>query len=651
MTTSPASKSMFSVCLFLVLTLLSLFNPQHADASRTVKAGIYNFKPMVYSDTDGSAQGFFVKILNHIAQKENWNVQYVPGTWQEGLDRLKSDQIDLLLCIGYTDARDNYLDFPKEFLLLDWGTIYKAKGSSINSIFDLEGKTVSILKGSMLPAGFQELINQFNIHVTMKEMDQASEVLASVVSGSADAGVAANLSGILNKAWQKVERTPIIFTPSKLGFAVNEGKNGDLIAVLDREIATIKSDKSSIYYRELEYLLGNKEHKIPKEAYWVLSGIFAALLLALAWNIILKRQVRAKTEHLESEVVERKQIEKIRSNEKAFLRSLIDSADDLIYFKDCNGKYIGSNKASEKFIGFSEDEQIGKSDFDLLDHELADKVLKNDKMVMESNIAIRFEEWVTRSDGSRVLLDTIKAPIVTPDRQILGLVGISRDITERKEIEGALRENEERYRLLVNNLSAGLVIHAPDTSITFSNPMASTLLGLTQEQMQGKVAIDPAWCFLREDGTSFPLGEYPVNQVLSTGKPISNQVLGIKRPDLDEPVWVKCNSYPVSDENGQLAQVVVTFSDITELKNAEDVLRKSESRFRLLVENAPDAVFVRDRKCFTYINNAALTLFGADSAEELLGTPIIDRYHPIVERSRYAAGKPSTSDANSTIKV
>jgi PAS domain S-box-containing protein len=131
----------------------------------------------------------------------------------------------------------------------------------------------------------------------------------------------------------------------------------------------------------------------------------------------------------------RKRTEAALWSEKAFLRSLIDSASDLIYFKDSNSVYLGCNKASEIFTGLMECEQIGKSDFDFFDREMAESCRSHDRRVIEGGEVIRSEEWVTYPNGSRVLLDTLKAPIYGPDGQTMGLVGISRDITERKLLE------------------------------------------------------------------------------------------------------------------------------------------------------------------------------------------------------------------------
>ena len=211
------SKSIFSFCFLLLLVLTTLLNPQYTEAGRTVRVGVYETKPLAYSNKDGSARGFFVDMLNRVAEKEQWNMQYVPGTWQEGLDRLKSDKIDIVMCIAYTEAREKYMDFPKQFLLLDWGLIFKSKGSKISSLLDLEGKSVSALKGDVYLTGFRELVRQFNVNVKILEVDQYPEVFKAVESGAVAAGVNGNLYGMLNETGRNLEQTPIIFTPVKLG--------------------------------------------------------------------------------------------------------------------------------------------------------------------------------------------------------------------------------------------------------------------------------------------------------------------------------------------------------------------------------------------------------------------------------------------------
>jgi PAS domain S-box-containing protein len=120
------------------------------------------------------------------------------------------------------------------------------------------------------------------------------------------------------------------------------------------------------------------------------------------------------------------------------LHRILDSVGDLIFIKDVNGFYRCCNKASEDFVGLSEGEQIGKTDFDFFDREKAEAIRKIDRQVLEEGQPLRVQEWVTDRDGAVLFLDTLKAPYYSPDGKLLGLVGISRDITEHK------RADEER---------------------------------------------------------------------------------------------------------------------------------------------------------------------------------------------------------------
>jgi PAS domain-containing protein len=158
----------------------------------------------------------------------------------------------------------------------------------------------------------------------------------------------------------------------------------------------------------------------------------------------------------------------------------------------------------------------------------------------------------------------------------------------------ALVESEKKYRLLLKNICAAVVVHGPDTRIVMSNPMAQEMLGLSEEQMQGKAAIDPAWRFLREDGSDMPLPEYPVNSTLAGRRPLKDLIIGIRRPDQNAVTWALVNTELTLNEQGEAGEVIVTFTDITGRKQAESALRESEERYRLVFENSPVSIWEED---------------------------------------------------------
>ena len=131
--------------------------------------------------------------------------------------------------------------------------------------------------------------------------------------------------------------------------------------------------------------------------------------------------------------------------------------------------------------------------------------------------------------------------------------------------------SSDKYHFsLLQSIQAGVVVHNADTSIEMTNTTAQRLLDLTEEQMLGKTAIDPAWKFVCEDGATLPLEEFPVNRVLATGQALQNMTLGVFRPSLGDIAWVLVSAIPTFDRDGDLHQVVVTFVDISVRKHAEE---------------------------------------------------------------------------------
>ena len=158
-------------------------------------------------------------------------------------------------------------------------------------------------------------------------------------------------------------------------------------------------------------------------------------------------------------------------------------------------------------------------------------------------------------------------------------------VVDKAKLKKALGESEQRYRGLLENLHAGVVIHAPNTSILMNNKRAAELLGLPEEQMLGKLSIDPAWHFILEDNRICPLEMYPVHRIKNTLKPIYNQIIGVSRPTTNHTVWLQVNGSPSFDSEGNLIEIAISFIDITEQRNAETELKVKESKYRTLMEH------------------------------------------------------------------
>lgn len=138
------------------------------------------------------------------------------------------------------------------------------------------------------------------------------------------------------------------------------------------------------------------------------------------------------------DITDRRRAELQVLREKALLRCLIDSIPDVIFFKDVHGIYLGCNPAFVKYAGRTESQIIGLTDRDMFPPEAAEAYIANDRAMLSSGQPRQNEEWIEFSDGSRMLLDTLKTPYYGPRGEILGLIGISRDITRVRKAEEAI---------------------------------------------------------------------------------------------------------------------------------------------------------------------------------------------------------------------
>jgi diguanylate cyclase (GGDEF)-like protein/PAS domain S-box-containing protein len=252
---------------------------------------------------------------------------------------------------------------------------------------------------------------------------------------------------------------------------------------------------------------------------------------------------------------------------------LFENSPNAILQTATDGRVLFANPAACKLFGLSEGQlrKLGRGGLvSHRDSRLADLLARR-----AENRGAQGQLTMVKGDGSEFEAD-VSSSLYTDETGLEWSIISVLDISEKvrlqqydREQHERLKELEARHRELLHHLSSGIVVHAPDTHILFSNVRASELLGLSVEQLNGKMAIDPAWQFVYEDGKPMPITEYPVNQVLSTLAPMKEMILGVRRPDRVDMIWLLGHAFPEFDAEGQLKQVVVNFHDVTERKNAE----------------------------------------------------------------------------------
>ena len=233
-------------------------------------------------------------------------------------------------------------------------------------------------------------------------------------------------------------------------------------------------------------------------------------------------------------------------------------------------------------------------------------LLNKEKEIQKRIIGIQFEKPVEFNILSRQIQD------------------LNKEIWNRKKIQQQLLnsnenliESEMRWKYLLVSIQAAVIIHAPDTAILMSNQEACLILGLTEDQMQGKTAMDTEWRFVKPDGADMDFKDYPANKIVTSGEPIRNYLVGVRRKDRSYITWVIVNGTPLFQDTGEIREILITFMEITDLRQKERSLRFTE----FAVEHSGEAMFwVSEDAKLVRVNKRAHESLGYERAELLTKT-------------------------------
>ena len=184
---------------------------------------------------------------------------------------------------------------------------------------------------------------------------------------------------------------------------------------------------------------------------------------------------------------------------------------------------------------------------------------------------------------------------------------------------GAHADREATHWSQVENMPVGVIVHAPDARVLFCNHEAAQLLGIPAELMPGRSLRDLGENFVREDGSRMPYEEFPVNRVIASGRAVKNFVMGISLGSSGENRWGQVNAYPEFDSRKQLQRIVVIFTDISDIKCADEGIKRHLEHLTALVEidRAINFSFDLNLSLTTLLTHVMVQL-EADAADVLL---------------------------------
>jgi len=314
---------------------------------------------------------------------------------------------------------------------------------------------------------------------------------------------------------------------------------------------------------------------------------------------------------LEKEAVKRKRAE----NKLRKYQFMIESAHDAIFFKDLKSRYIIANDRTLKAFGLSRENVIGKSDYELLaDQKEARKNVQDDQCVLKSGKPQKAFDQLTGTDGEKYWYQSIKVPQFDNNGNVIGLVGIARDVTKQKRIEEALIENEEKYRNLIERANDGVVIIQHGV-VKFANNRIVNMFGYNNEKINNTLFLDYVFPGERER-----IKEYHERRLKGEDVPdiYEMKVLHKDGRTLD----VETNSGIIT-YHGKIA-VLAFVRDITERKRMEKALYESNSKLSAMLASIGDHMSMMDKDLnILWANENAKKIFGND----IVGKKCYEVYH------------------------
>ncbi|NOY61059.1 MAG: PAS domain S-box protein [Calditrichaeota bacterium] len=290
---------------------------------------------------------------------------------------------------------------------------------------------------------------------------------------------------------------------------------------------------------------------------------------------------------VKEDITQQKEIESALAQERSLMRAFMDYIPDAIYFKDSESRFIRVNKAQAKRLGLKDpQEAIGKSDFDFFSEKDARTTFNNEKKVRESGTVSSIERKKIFKDGRETWVLSTQVPLINEDGEIIGVFGFSKDITDRKRAENALKEQEELLRATLEATGDGILVVNKKWQVTHANARFAEMWRIPEEIMR-----------TRDD---HKLLHHILDQVVDP----QNFIKRVKKQyhkseQAFDTIYFKDGriferfSCPLVIDKKNVGRVW-SFRDVTEHAQSEKALKDSEALYQSLIENLPLNAFRKD---------------------------------------------------------
>ncbi|MFO7990862.1 MAG: ATP-binding protein [Thermoplasmata archaeon] len=325
---------------YLIVSFAVPYTAVSQSEEDVLRIGMYENPPKIFTDEYGNEMGIFPAIIEYIAEEEGWEIEYVHGSFSQGLERLRNGEIDIMQDVAWSEERDEIYAFNNETVVPDWGRLYSRTDIDIQTFLDLEGKTIAVMEEGIYnigPEGIRTLVDSFEINATFLEYPSYEDIFETLDNGGADLGAVNRFFGQRFQNEYDVDQTPVIFTPISIRFAFdkNHTETPERITKIDQHLKEMKDDPDSIYYRSIDEFLGGDGESGRVEVFptWVKYTIFiiaVGTVFLIGTSIVLKRKVNQRTSELREDIKKRREVEiELRKHEENLEKTVQQRTEEL----------------------------------------------------------------------------------------------------------------------------------------------------------------------------------------------------------------------------------------------------------------------------------------------------------------------------------
>lgn len=593
----------FKVMFFFALGINIAFMAIAADSSEATlrilrSASELDYPPFALVREDGTADGFSVDLLKAVAKAVGLDVAFEVGPWHEIKQKLVNGQIDVLPLVSYSKERDTVYDFTAPYLRMH-GTVFVRKGEkAIRDTSNLKDKEVIVMRGDTA----HEYAVKNNLSDKLVLTDNFEDAMRMLSGGKHDAVFVQQLVGhqILKKLGvsnvvtiDNIQETslkpmdkPLENFEQKFCVAVKDGDR-ELQALLNEGLAIVIANGiyEELYDKWFGPILPHSPiplRRLLKYVLLILSPILFLMAVVGIWY--LKREVARKTLNLNTEIEERKQVEKTLFEKEENLRITLNSIGDAVISTDIRSNVMHLNPAASRLTGWNERNAVGKPlemVFRII-NEYTEEIVENPaKKVLKEGVIVGLANHtlLISKDGEKIPIADSGAPIKNKSGEVSGVVLVFRDQTEERAARKSLEESEERFRRTIIHAPFPIMVHSEEGEVLFINDVWTEITGYTRQAIPTIAAWSEKAYGEKKNSIIKDIARlYDLDKRVDEGERLIRTQKGEMR------TWL-FSSAPVGRNETGKRQVISMAMDITERKRVEQALRNSEKRYRQLFNN------------------------------------------------------------------